>query len=428
MQFLLKKFQTNNKLCGFASLLECPLNNKEVVLMTKLFMSLFMSFAIPLVSSIAADAVPGGALTFGSPAPPLFLEAFVRGEAVKVFTPGTSYVVEFSGTTCRSCIRLIPEMNALQEKHLNVVFLSVFGEPEHDVIRFLKGPGKNMAIRVAVDTSGRMHAAWSGAANQNGIPHVFVVNSTGTIAWIGNPANLAEPLTSIISGTYDGRPDRMRLELKRALLEESRRRDRMNEELNAVQVRSQEDFPTAAASIEFLNKSLERLKGYPDLITLSTLKLDFYRDVPGSRDEAYDFAMSAAVDALKEPNPSFYLDVCSAMLSHYEHALTENKDDRLVDLAFLLLTDRNATRNHFRLSTDGEIDYQIKYLRTLSRAYRLCGDQSTAIETLKKAIIKAQTRDMENKPQWFVDTRKRRVQSLEVELAKLIDKTRKPLE
>ena len=84
----------------------------------------------------AADPITTSPLTIGSPAPELAAMTFVRGEAVKEIAKGSVHVVEFSGTTCGPCIRAIPEMNALQQQHPEVVFVSVFGQDEK-VVRSL---------------------------------------------------------------------------------------------------------------------------------------------------------------------------------------------------------------------------------------------------------------------------------------------------
>jgi len=66
-------------------------------------------------------------LHFGSPSP-RFSATMLRGEPIGGITKGTIYIIEFGGTKCVPCIKFIPEMNILQERYPNVIFISVFCE------------------------------------------------------------------------------------------------------------------------------------------------------------------------------------------------------------------------------------------------------------------------------------------------------------
>ena len=76
----------------------------------------------------------------------------------------------------------------------------MFSEPADDVRRYLDGPGKGITLRVVCDPDQALLEAWSVAAAQFGIPHVFVVNGAGKIAWIGDPWDLDEPLARVVAG------------------------------------------------------------------------------------------------------------------------------------------------------------------------------------------------------------------------------------
>ena len=165
-----------------------------------------------LLWSMAADAAPPPTpLTIGSPSPKLAAMKYVKGDAVKSLSAGTIHVIEFSGTGCAPCIELIPHINALQLKHADIVFISVYGEKENVVRRFLMDKGKNIAVRVAVDPTGAMWRDWHEAAIQGGIPCCFVVGKEGKIAWIGDPTELAVPLARIVDGSFDPQEDSLRL-------------------------------------------------------------------------------------------------------------------------------------------------------------------------------------------------------------------------
>src|SRR5262245_19710464 len=110
--------------------------------------------AVLLTLHLSLSQAPSPAaepLSIGSPCPKLDPASFVRGEPVKELGKGTVYVVEFSGTQCAPCVKCIPHLNELQKKYPAVVFLSVYSEEEKAVSAFLKGLGKDIAIRVEVD-------------------------------------------------------------------------------------------------------------------------------------------------------------------------------------------------------------------------------------------------------------------------------------
>ena len=125
---------------------------------------------------------------------------FIRGPALAGLSPGTVYVIEFSGTYCVPCIESVPHLEELQRRYKEVVFLSVFSEPADAVRRFLDGPGKGITLRVVCDPDQALWEAWSVAAAQFAIPHVFVVDGAGKIAWIGHPGDLDEPLARVVAG------------------------------------------------------------------------------------------------------------------------------------------------------------------------------------------------------------------------------------
>src|SRR6516164_4155970 len=154
-------------------------------------------------------------LTIGSPSPKLAPMTFLRGDAVKELSKGTVYVVEFSGTQCVPCLKCVPHLNELQKKFPAVVFISVYGGQDENVVRtFLAGSGKDIAFRVAADPAGVMWRDWSEPACREGIPDVIVVGKDGKIAWIGRPWDMDNPLARIVAGTFDPQGDEYECQLK----------------------------------------------------------------------------------------------------------------------------------------------------------------------------------------------------------------------
>src|SRR4029079_17593942 len=112
---------------------------------------------LSLAFTLAGDqGRPDTPLAIGSPAPKWATMEFVRGDKLSELPLKTVTVVEFSGTQCGPCIRLIPHLNALQKEHKGAVFVSVYSEEPDEVRKFLNGLGKGIEIRVACDPKGVM--------------------------------------------------------------------------------------------------------------------------------------------------------------------------------------------------------------------------------------------------------------------------------
>lgn len=173
--------------------------------------------AIGLVAALMITCASASAraqtLGVGDPAPKLEVKSFVKGEPVKSFEAGKTYVVEFWATWCGPCKTSIPHLTELQKKHPEATFIgvSVFEREPAGVEPFVKEMGDKMAYRVAMDAvpegkdagEGAMAKSWMEAAGQNGIPTAFIVNKDTKIAWIGHPMAMEKPLDKIIDGTWD---------------------------------------------------------------------------------------------------------------------------------------------------------------------------------------------------------------------------------
>lgn len=132
------------------------------------------------------------ALRVGDAAPKLDIDAWVKGDEVKQFEPGTIYVVEFWATWCPPCRDSIPHLTELQKKHKDqrVVVIGVAGSERKDMAnleKFVKDQGDQMDYRVAFDGDRGTMARYFADSERVGIPHAFIVGDDGKIAWRGNP-------------------------------------------------------------------------------------------------------------------------------------------------------------------------------------------------------------------------------------------------
>lgn len=97
-------------------------------------------------------------------------------------TAGRVMVLDFWATWCPPCRTAMPKLDDLQKKHKDdVVVVGISDEAESKVSGFLKKNPHHYAQ--AVDQSRTV----SNALQIQGIPHVVVLSSDGTIRWQGNP-------------------------------------------------------------------------------------------------------------------------------------------------------------------------------------------------------------------------------------------------
>ena len=127
----------------------------------------------------------------GDPAPELTILEWAKGEPVTLADGKgkTAYVVEFWATWCPPCRKSIPHLTELQKKYKDkgLVVIGVTAEEPADVKPFVEAQGVAMDYVVAVDKDGKTTEAYMDAFGEDGIPHAFIVDSEGRIAWHGHP-------------------------------------------------------------------------------------------------------------------------------------------------------------------------------------------------------------------------------------------------
>ena len=342
-----------------------------------------------VAGSLTTGAVAGEELlTHGSPAPKFEAGSFLRGPALAGLSPGTVYVIEFSGTYCVPCLNMIPHLEELQRTYKEVVFLSVFSEPADGVRRFLNGPGKGITLRVVCDPDHALEKAWSVAAAEFGIPHVFIVDGAGKIAWIGHPRDLNEPLARVVAGKPIGAVDpveemRRRIQTRaKELRGRTSAREMQAEEENRTRVTSLIKRGELEQAVRVLDRLITTYHDLPDSVdAFRARKLFVLGLIPGRGQEAFSLAFELAVDARLKGRPTVDA-AANYIMNHYVRCLPENRDERMLQLALALLGDVTIPgEESVRSLSDRSSHFQ-----ALSRAYGLRGDRAGAATALRQAI------------------------------------------
>jgi len=135
---------------------------------------LVLALVVPVAAGVGVrQAAPGISADDWLNTPPLSL-AKLRGKIV---------VVEFWATWCGPCRTTIPHLVELHEKYRakGVVIISLTNEPKTKVEPF----ARKMGMTYAVGCGSRSSSAYG----VQGIPHAFVVDVAGKVAWRGHPGS-----------------------------------------------------------------------------------------------------------------------------------------------------------------------------------------------------------------------------------------------
>ena len=140
----------------------------------------------------------------GCNAPKLDGLEWVKGDPVKM-QKGSIYVIEFWATWCTPCLKGIPHLTELQQKYKNkkVTVIGISKETNGKVRPFVAQKGKEMDYTVAIDVKGSVNKAYMKAFAQGAIPHAFIVDRAGRIAWRGHPMAMDQALAEIVAGSFD---------------------------------------------------------------------------------------------------------------------------------------------------------------------------------------------------------------------------------
>lgn len=144
-----------------------------------------------LAALVLCQAAVSSAAEIGDPAAPLQVAEWIKGDAVDLAAMKGKkiVVVEFWATWCTPCVASIPHLTAMQQQFADrgVVFVGVSAEAANVAKPFVDKMGAKMDYTVAADDNRKTTDGYLKAYGVNGIPHAFIVDRDGRIAWHGHP-------------------------------------------------------------------------------------------------------------------------------------------------------------------------------------------------------------------------------------------------
>lgn len=136
---------------------------------------------------------------------------WIKGDSINHLSTQHVYLIEFGATWCKPCVAAIPELSDIQREfrqQLKVISVFVMEENPYgekyiyNIQSFVKKHIKKIDYSIMADwPDGRMQNSWLSAAQLEGIPHLFIVDTQGNIRWIGSsPTQARKEITSLLKG------------------------------------------------------------------------------------------------------------------------------------------------------------------------------------------------------------------------------------
>lgn len=174
---------------------------------TRFFLLFLIALGIFFCKPISGQDLPKP-LRLGDKAPPVKVDAWIKGSGIDSFDQGMVYVIDFGFISCAPCRAAIPHLSELAVKYEGrVKVISIFTSKDTPkmVRELMKQIGESVKYDVAVDSTLAnkerfMENAWVKAAGLNGYPSVFIVGESGNVEYIGQNAYLLdESIESLLS-------------------------------------------------------------------------------------------------------------------------------------------------------------------------------------------------------------------------------------
>lgn len=208
-------------------------------------------------AGVQPGSAPAASFGLGQPSPMIEVAEWIKGDSFERFEPGTVYVLDFWATWCMPCIGSIPHISELQERYKDNDVV-VVGVSSPDARGNSLEKTRRFALEGAPTREGDVHqmdytvvfakgrSTWEAYARtgwDQSIPHVFIIDRQGRLAWHGHPIEMDEVLEKVAAGTYDIEAEaalaRRRAELQtaaRPMIDELRREHRAGNVTRAIDI------------------------------------------------------------------------------------------------------------------------------------------------------------------------------------------------
>ncbi len=228
------------------------------------------------------------AVNVGDPAPGLQNVQWIKNDPVDISKgKGTCiYIIEFWATWCGPCKESIPHLTALQEKYRKqgLVIAGISIDEDVQVVKEFVLQNAEMKYNVGFDTEGKTSKIYM--TEDSGIPTAFVIDKSGTVAWIGHPMELDNILEAVIAGTFDAKKVNQQTQLSKKIMQQVMSGNygealKLSDELLKLDPQSEQSIGMKTYlllldgkddwAINFIN---ENIKTYPEKTGLLNTKLN----------------------------------------------------------------------------------------------------------------------------------------------------------
>ncbi len=160
------------------------------------------------LATLATGVVTSGAeLKTGDPAPALEIADWVRGDPVTLADNRERevFVIQFWTSSSKLGSSALPRLATVQRDFADrdVICIAVSSESPASIRDFVAEMESAPLYRVAADRDNETFRAYMEAAGVRGLPHAFIVDRTGIIAWHGHPLDdMERVLVDVLSDSH----------------------------------------------------------------------------------------------------------------------------------------------------------------------------------------------------------------------------------
>ena len=211
-------------------------------------------FKLVLLSLLTLNVLTCFAVKIDEPAPELQIGSWIKnGPSTLAEGKGKKiYIIEFWATSCQPCLKVMPYFQRLQNEYKDQLTIISISTEKTDKVKSFIDKCKGINYKIAVDDKQKTYNSYM-QGNMT-IPTAFIINKSGTVAWIGHPLDIYLPLKRIITGKFN--------------IKESARCQKVYREIQILLSRKK-----AGKALELVNSELKKVPDNVQFIALKTFIL-----------------------------------------------------------------------------------------------------------------------------------------------------------